>query len=190
MTIQLAAALSAPADIVDDVVVQPDDAADTDLSGGVDEEQQRTRKPQVAGQGDDERGQSQSGDDEALKRSVGGGRPQAAQDRDPPGVVQRQQPQRDDRAARGGEAGRQVDLAEQQDEDLGHAERDDERGLGHQVDQVARGQEQRALDLEEDHDDDQADDDRQRAALPAADPLQPDPQVLTDRPGQQFGRGP
>ena len=89
-------------------------------------------------------------------------------------------PQADHRADGRVEPDRQVDLAEQQHEDLRHAEQDERHALGHQVDQVARGKEQRVLDLEEHHDRDQAEDDRQRAALPVPDPPPPDARVLAD----------
>ncbi len=109
-------------------------------------------------------------------------------DRQPPWVALGHHVQGDDGAAGRREPGGQVDLPEQQHEHLGHAQGDDERGLGHQVDQVARGEEQRAPDLEEQHDRDQAEDDRQRAALPAANPLEQDPHVLADRSGHQLRR--
>ena len=102
---------------------------------------------------------------------------------------QRQQPARNDRADHGGVADRQVDLAQQQHEDFGHAQHDDPRGLGHQVDQVSRGQEERAAHLEVDDDGDQPDDDRKRAALPATDPPPPDSGVLTERVGDDLGSG-
>ena len=59
--------------------------------------------------------------------------------------------------------------------------------LRHQVRDVARGQERVLGDLEVRADDDQADDDRQRAALTAADPPQPDPGVFAQRVGHHLG---
>jgi hypothetical protein len=112
---------------------------------------------------------------------------EAQDDGDPP----RQRvgrPQGHGRTDRGVVADGQVDLAEQQDEDLGHAQQDERDALDHQVDQVARGQEQVAAHLEEDDDRDQAQDDGQRAALTVSDPLDPDTRVLTHRVGDQLRR--
>src|SRR5579875_2507121 len=71
------------------------------------------------------------------------------------------------------ETGREIDLAEQQHEDLGHAEHHEHGALLEQVDDVAGGQELRVEPLEHDHDDDQGQDDRQDAAVTALEP-QPD----------------
>ena len=125
-------------DVVDDRVVQVDHAADADVAGRADQVEQHAGQAELAGQGHHERRQPQLGDDDALQRAVGRGRGERGEHRGPPRVAEREHPQRDDGGAGGGEAGGQVDLAEQQHEDLGHAERDDERRLGHQVDQVAR----------------------------------------------------
>ena len=158
------------------------------LPVAVDQVEQQAGQAELAGQGHDERRQPELGDEDALQRAVGGGDRERGEDGGPPRVAEGEHPQRDDGAAGGGEAGGEVDLAEQQHEDLGHAEGDDERRLGHQVDQVARRQEQRVLDLEDDHDDDQADDDRQRAALARAHAPADDPQVVAERVGEQVGR--
>ena len=68
------------------------------------------------------------------------------------------------------EADRQVDLAEQQGEDLAHRQQHVRRALDQQVDEVAGGQEVRVERLEQDRDQQQTGDDRQHAALAAADP--------------------
>ena len=175
-------------DVVDDRVVQVDHAADADVAGRADQVEQHAGQAELAGQGHDERRQLQLGDDDALQRAVGRGGGERGEHRGPQRVAEREHPQRDDGAAGRGEAGGEVDLAEQQHEDLGHAERDDERRLCHQVDQVARRQEQRVLHLEDDHDDDQAHDDGQRAALARADTPADDPQVVAEVVGEQVGR--
>ena len=96
----------------------------------------------------------------------------------------------DDEAADAGHCSdRQVDLGEQQRVDLGRGEQDVQCGLHEQVDQVPRREERRLLDLEEDHDQHETGQDRQRAALAAADPLSPRPQVLAERIGQDLGGG-
>ena len=73
----------------------------------------------------------------------------------------------------GDEPDRQVDLAEQQHEDLGHRQQHEHGSLDEQVDEVAGGQELRVEGLEDDRDEHQADDDRQDAALAGLDPREP-----------------
>ena len=64
-------------------------------------------------------------------------------------------------AEAGDEPDREVDLAEEQDEDLAHREQAEDGGLDEQVDEVAGGQEFRVEGLEEDRDQDQPRDDGQ-----------------------------
>ena len=72
-----------------------------------------------------------------------------------------------------GDTGRQVDLAEQDDEDERHAEHDERRRLRHEVGEVALGEEERAEDREQDAEDDEAGDRGQGAHVAAAHALVP-----------------
>ena len=86
----------------------------------------------------------------------------------------------DDAADAAHEADRQVDLAEQQGEDLAHGQQHEDRALDQQVDQVAGGEEVRVQGLEDDRDEEQADDDRQHAALAAPQPDHQRPDVVAE----------
>ncbi len=85
-------------------------------------------------------------------------------------------------------ADRKVDLAEQQDEDLGHAQHHEHRALLEEVHDVAGGQEHvvRTDRLEHDDDGHHPEQDRQHPALPAPDPLPGPVQVLAHRLGQDL----
>ncbi len=67
-----------------------------------------------------------------------------------------------------GEAGREVDLAQQQDEDQAHRDDGDLRALLEQVGEVAVGEEAAVRDAEDDAGDDEAGDGRQRTDVAAA----------------------
>src|SRR5580700_9842521 len=177
-------------DVVQHVAVQPDGPAG--VGGGlVDDVQQEAQPGQLAGQRDHEGRQPEPGDDDALDGAPDRGHGQADQHRERPrpGIRRHQHPAGEHRADRRGEADRQVDLAEQQDEHLGHAQHHDPRGLGNQVDQVARGQEQGVAGLEVDDDGHQAEQDGQEAAVAAAHPDQEDLGVLAERVGDDLGSG-
>ena len=73
---------------------------------------------------------------------------------------------------------REVDLAEEQGEDLGHRQEHVDRALLEEVDQVLRRQELAVGDLEGDRDNDDAEQDGQDAAVTIADALQPGAQIL------------
>jgi len=73
-----------------------------------------------------------------------------------------------------------------QHHDGGH---DDPGRLGHQVDQVARGQKLGVTGLEVDDDGDQAEQDGQGAAVAAADPGPPDLDVLAEGVGEYLRSG-
>ena len=152
----------------------PDRAAVGRALVGYDPDQEALPEQQ-ARERHDERGQPQARDDLALHEADRGADREAAGDRRGPAEVERRVGEDHGHGAadRTGEAERQVDLAEQQHEDLGHAEDDELGGLLEEVDQVRRGEEPRAQDLEDDDDRDQAEHDRQRAALAAANALHP-----------------
>src|SRR5207302_1046186 len=75
----------------------------------------------------------------------------------------------DDAADAGDEPGGEVDLAQQQDEDLGHGQQHVDRALDEEVDQVASGQEFRVQGLEQDGDDEKSANDREGAGVSAPD---------------------
>ena len=124
------------------------------------------------GERDDERGQADPRDDRALEDADPGAGEQRGGDRGPPRPAVRRACEvgHDHPAEAGDEPDREVDLAEQQDEDLAHREQAEDRGLDEQVDEVAGGQELRVERLEEDRDQDQPRDDRQDPALAGLDP--------------------
>ena len=136
----------------------------------------------------DERRQSQPGDQQAFDRADDHAAGHASQHREAPGHVVRRCGELGghDRADTHVEAGRQVDLAKQQNEDLGHAEDDEIAALVDQVDQVAGGEELAVLALEDDDQRDQADDDRQDAAVTRADLLPLRRNVFAERVGDQL----
>jgi hypothetical protein len=94
----------------------------------------------------------------------------------------------DDARKAGDEAGRQVDLAEQQREHLRQGEDHEDRALHEQVHDVAGGQELRVQRLEDDGDDDHADEHREDAALAGPQPGEPDVHVVAERAGGDLGR--
>ena len=94
----------------------------------------------------------------------------------------------DHAAEAGDETDREVDLAEQQDEDLAHREQAEDRGLDEQVDEVARGQEFRVEGLEENRDQEQPRDDRQDPALAGLDPGDRGSEVVPDGVRGDLGR--
>ena len=73
-------------------------------------------------------------------------------------------------AEAGDESDREVDLAEEQDEDLPHRQQAEDRSLDEQVDEVAGGQELVVEGLEQDRDQDHPRDDGQDSALAGLDP--------------------
>ena len=156
----------------------------------VGELQHQAGEAEVAAERDDERRQPEPGDQRPLDEPEEAHRRQPAEDPQPPRQRDRRRDQLRDheRADAGAKADRQVDLAQQQHEDLGRAEHDEQRCLDHQVDEVLGGQELRALDLEEDHDRDQADEHGHGAGLTVLDPLPPCLEVLADRGRQHLWR--
>ena len=96
----------------------------------------------------------------------------------------------DDRPHGADVADRQVDLAEQQREGLGHGQHHEHRALLEEVHDVAGGEEDvmRADDLEDDDDDDQPQDDGEHPALSAPDAEQLAVDVLPHRLGDDLGR--
>ena len=87
----------------------------------------------------------------------------------------------------GHEDHREVDFAQQEDEDLADGEHDEHDGLVEQVDDVAGRQEQRGPQFEDDDDGDEADDHRQDAAVPRADLPPPRRGVLRQTVGDHLG---
>ena len=156
---------------------------------GVEQKDQHATEAQEAGQGDHERGQVQPGDQNALEGPDERTRQEPDDHGGPPGpaIGGGEQGQGDGGADAGHEADREVDLAQNQGEGLAHAQRHEERRLHQQVDDVAGREELGLLDLEDDDDQDEAEDDRQRPALTAADPLHPGFDVLPQRVGQDVG---
>lgn len=118
-------------------------------------------------------------DEEADQRAGGRAEQESGQERERPGhvhdVVEHDEDRHRDAA---GDAGGQVDLAQQQDEHEGHAQHDEARGLVHEVREVAGGEEVGAQDREEDAEDDESADRRQSAHLAAADALPPGVDLL------------
>ena len=178
---------------VDQVVEGPagrhaDDAAHGPLER-VEEKDQHAAQPEEGGERDDERGQMEPGDEEALHRPDDTTGQKSHDHRGPPGpaIGGREQGHGDGGADTGHIAHREVDLAQNEGKGLAQSEQDEERGLDEQVDDVAGRQEFRRLRLEDDDDDDEAEQDRQRAAFPAADSPHPGVDVLTERIGQEVG---
>ncbi len=132
----------------------------------------------------------QSGDQKTLEGADERTRQQADDHGRPPGPAVRrgEEGQGDGGADPGHEADREVDLTQNQREGLAQAQRHEKGGLHQQVDDVAGREELGLLDLEDDDDEDQPEDDRERPALAAADPLRPGLEVLPERVGQDFGR--
>src|SRR4029453_3579724 len=85
------------------------------------------------------------------------------------------------RADAAGEPGRQVDLAQQQDEHQPHGDHGDGGALGEQVGEVAGGEEHRRRDREDDHQHDQPEHGRQGADVAPADPVDVAAEVLAQR---------
>ena len=85
------------------------------------------------------------------------------------------------RADAAGEAGGEVDLAEQQHEDQAHRDEDDGGALLEQVREVAFGEEVGPQDAEDDAGDDEADDGRKGPDVAAADFLHVRPEVIGQR---------
>ena len=172
---------------VDDRVGDRDGTAGAVAAARHQQDQQALQAEQT-GQGHDERRQRQPGDQEAEDGADDGPGGQPEQDGHPPGHRE-YRPGGDHGADRAAVPDGQVDLAQQQDPDLRHAQDDVGRALDQQVDQVPRGQEEGVADLEVDHDGDQAQGDRQGAALAAPDAPGQDPQVLAQRAGDHLGSG-
>ena len=87
----------------------------------------------------------------------------------------------------GNEARREVDLAQQEDEDLGHGQQHVHGALDEEVHQVAGREEVRVQRLEEDGDDQEAADDGQDPGVAGAHPRHPRPHVLAERLGHELG---
>ena len=104
-------------------------------------------------------------------------------------VVADHQSHHDCGADTSGEAGGEVDLAEQQREHETHREQDRAGALGEHVAEVVETQEGRLDDGEQDHEDDQPGGRGQRAHLAAPDPLDVEPEVVTRRVGSGHCRG-
>lgn len=131
-------------------------------------------------EGHHERRDLQTGDDGPLDQAEEAAEAEPGENRRPPRPVVQLAVQYEHhrRPARGVVADRQVDLAEQQDEHLGHPEQHEVGGLGEQVGEVGGRDEVAVLGLEDHHDHDQAGDHRQVAGVTGADPAEPRPQVV------------
>jgi hypothetical protein len=143
-----------------------------------------------AAEGDDEGWQPEPGDQGSVEQPYRRADHERGEDRRPPGpaaVRGGEQLGCDDTRDAGDEAGREVDLAEEQREDLRHRQHHEDRALHQQVDDVARRQEVGIQRLEDDRDDEHPDDDREHAALAGAQPGDPDVQVVTERAGGDSG---
>ena len=104
-------------------------------------------------------------------------------------VVADHQPHHHRGADTAGEAGGEVDLAEQQREHQAHREQDRAGALGEHVAEVVEAAEGRLDGREQDHQDDQSGGRRQRAHLAAAHPLHVEPEVVAGGVGRGRGRG-
>ena len=113
---------------------------DADAAAVSEDAQQLSLPEQEPGQRDHERGQADAGDDRSLQQAdAGAGQQRGAHRRHQrPAVMWAQRGRHDRRAQAGHEADRQVDLAKQQHEHLGHRQQAEHRRLHQQVDQVAR----------------------------------------------------
>jgi hypothetical protein len=107
----------------------------------------------------------------------------------PPGPVvgARDQGGHDGGSDTGHETDREVDLAQEKGEHLRRPEQDEEGRLADEVDQVEGAEEMMVLGLEDHHDEDEAGQDGQRAALPASDPQPPGAYVLAESVSQELG---
>ena len=143
---------------------------------------------EVAGQGDDERRQVQSRDQDALDG------PERQTEEEPGDYGERPRPvgggrldelDGDGGATRTDEADGQVDLAEDEGEGFRHGEHHDHGALLEQVDQVDGRQVHvvGADGLEHGHDDDHRQDDRQDAAIARADARHVSADVFAERLG-------
>ena len=172
--------------VEDDVVGDGDSAA---AAMPVDQVDEDPLPAEQTGQGHHEGGQADLDDQEPLERADGGGRHQPKDDGRPPGQVVRRRDEDggDHRPDAGDEPNREIDLAENQHPDLGHAEEDEDRTLDEQVGDVAGREEDRVLDLEDHHQDDEPGDDGEDAALAVSDALGPGCGVLAEgRVGQRL----
>ena len=95
----------------------------------------------------------------------------------------------DDAAQAGDVARREVDLAQQQDPDLGHGQQHVHRALDEEVDQVAGREEVRVQRLEQDGDEQEAADDGQGAGIPRPHAQDPRPDILAEALGDELGSG-
>ncbi len=175
-------------DVQQHVVGEPDGPAG---AVGVDQVEEDALAAQQAGQGDHEGGEPEPDDHDAPQHPEGGGDGHPDQQGRPPRPVVGRggQDGGDHRPDAGHVADGQVDLPEDEDPHLGHAQQDEDRPLHQQVGQVAVGEEDRALRLEDDDQDHQAGQYRQHPALAAADPTAPGPEVAAQAVAEVGGLG-
>ena len=95
----------------------------------------------------------------------------------------------DHAAEAGDEPCGEVDLAQQQDEDLGHGQQHVHRALDEEVDQVPGREELGVERLEQDGDDEKPADDREGAGVPATDAQDPGADVLAEALSDELGGG-
>ena len=134
---------------------------------------------QEQAQRDDEGRYAHPRDEEAYERAGGEPDEERDEERDHPVPPVRRDEHDEDRhrdAAR--DAGRQIDLAEQQHEHERHAQHDERRRLIEQVGEVAVREEERAQDREQDAEHDQSADRGQRTHVAAAHALEPSPDLI------------
>ncbi len=171
-------------DVVDRVVL------DRDRPAFAEDLQEYPLPEEEAGERDDERGQTDPRDDRSLEHADSrAGEERGRNCRIPgPAVGRAREVGHDHPAEAGDEPDREVDLAEEQDEDLPHRQQAEDRSLDEQVDEVAGGQELVVEGLEQDRDQDHPCDDRQDPALAGLEPRERGSEVLADGVSRDLGR--